>query len=64
MIFQQILLEKADFIVKLTGLAIVRPASSDKWKATLGFKWAEILQIITRAKQIELKLRKGKCSLL
>ena len=26
-------LEKANFIVKLTGLAMVRMASSDKWKA-------------------------------
>ena len=26
-------LETADFIVKLTGLAMVRMASSDKWKA-------------------------------
>ena len=33
--FQQKLLEKADFIFKLTGPAVVRPASSDKWKAPL-----------------------------
>ena len=33
MIFQQKILEKAYFIFKLTGQAIVRPASSDKWKA-------------------------------
>ena len=35
MVFQQKTLEKADFIVKMTGLAMVRPASSDKWKASL-----------------------------
>ena len=28
-------LEKADFIVKMTGSAMVRPASSDKRKAPL-----------------------------
>ena len=32
MVFQQKLLENADFIFKLTGTAMVRPASSDKWK--------------------------------
>ena len=30
MVFQQKTLEKTDFIVKKTGLAMVRPASSDK----------------------------------
>ena len=35
MVFQEKLLEKADFIFKLTGPAMVRPASSDKWKALL-----------------------------
>ena len=33
MAFQQKLLEKSIFIVKRTGRAIVRPASSDFWKA-------------------------------
>ena len=33
--FQQNPLEKADFIVKMTGPAMIRPASSDKWKAPL-----------------------------
>ena len=33
--FQQKLLEKAYFILKLTGRAMVRPASSDFWKAPL-----------------------------
>ena len=33
--FQQKPVDKADFIVKITGLAMVRPASSDKWKALL-----------------------------
>ena len=60
---QQKPLEKADFIVKLSDLAVAQRASSDKWKAPLGLVWAEILLIITRAKRIELKLRKGKCSL-
>ena len=31
MVFQQKLLEKANFIYKLTGQAMVWPASSDKW---------------------------------
>ena len=35
MVFQQKLLKKAYFIVKLTGRAMVRPASPDKWKAPL-----------------------------
>ena len=33
--FQEKPLEKADFIFKLTVPAMVRPASSDKWKAPL-----------------------------
>ena len=33
MFFQQKPLEKADFTDKMTGPAMVRPASSDKWKA-------------------------------
>ena len=32
MVFQQKLLENADFIFKVTGRAMVRRASSDKWK--------------------------------
>ena len=35
MVFQQSLLEKAYFIAKMSGLAMVRPASSDFWKAPL-----------------------------
>ena len=35
MVLQQKPLEKADFIVKITGPVMVRPASSDKWKAPL-----------------------------
>ena len=35
MVFQQILLEKACFISKMPGLTMVRPASSDLWKAPL-----------------------------
>jgi len=35
MVLQQKLLEKADFIVTITGPVMVRPASSDKWKAPL-----------------------------
>ena len=35
--FSKKLLEKAYFIFKLTGPAMVRPASSDKWKAPLEF---------------------------
>ena len=33
MVFQQNLLEKPCFIAKITGPAMVRPASSDFWKA-------------------------------
>ena len=33
MVFQQNLLEKAYFIAKMSGLTMVRPASSDFWKA-------------------------------
>ena len=35
MVFQQSLLEKAFFIAKMSGPAMVRPASSDFWKAPL-----------------------------
>ena len=35
MVFQQKLLEKASFVFKLTGQAIVQPASSDKRIVTL-----------------------------
>ena len=37
MVFQQNLLENAYFIAKMPGLAMVRPASSDLWKAPLGY---------------------------
>ena len=33
MVFQQKLLEKAYFIAKMSGSDMVRPASSDFWKA-------------------------------
>ena len=33
MVFQQNLLEKAYFIARMSGLAMVGPASSDFWKA-------------------------------
>ena len=33
MVFKRKPLENFDFIVKMTGPAMVRPASSDKWKA-------------------------------
>ena len=35
MVFQQNLLEKTYFIAKMSGLTMVRPASSDFWKAPL-----------------------------
>ena len=35
MVLQQKPLEKADFMVIITGPVMVRPASSDKWKAPL-----------------------------
>ena len=35
MVLQQKPLEKADFIVKITGPVMVRLASSDKWKGPL-----------------------------
>ena len=37
MVFHQNLLENAYFIAKMPGLAMVRPASSDLWKAPLGY---------------------------
>ena len=37
MVLQQKPLEKADFMVIITGPVMVRPASSDKWKAPLDF---------------------------
>ena len=36
MVFQQKLLKKAFFIVKMTGPAKVRPVSSDFWKGPKG----------------------------
>ena len=39
MLFKQKLLGKAYFIFKLTGRAMVRPVSSDKWKVALD--WLE-----------------------
>ena len=48
MVLQQKPLEKAYFIVKITGPVMVRPASSDKWKAPLDIegrlKWSAMLQ--------------------
>ena len=35
MVFQQNLLQKTYFIAKMSGLAMVRPASSDFWKASV-----------------------------
>ena len=35
MVFQENLLEKAHFIAKMSGPTMVRPASSDFWKAPL-----------------------------
>ena len=37
MVFQLNLLENVYFISKMPGLAMVRPASSDLWKAPLGY---------------------------
>ena len=39
MVFQQNLLEKAHFIAKMSGPTMVRPASSDFWKALGVYKW-------------------------
>ena len=39
MVFQQYLLEKAHFIAKMSGPTMVRPASSDFWKAPGVYKW-------------------------
>ena len=41
--FQLKLLEKAYFIVKMTGLAMVRLASSDFWKALQDIMWTHDL---------------------
>ena len=43
MVVQQKLLEKEYFIIKPTGRAIVRPASSDKWKAPLDVTFKAVL---------------------
>ena len=37
MVLQQKPLEKVDLKFKITGPVMVRPASSDKWKAPLDF---------------------------
>ena len=46
MVLQQKPLEKADFIVTITGPVMVRPASSDKWKAPLvsfvSYEWLQL----------------------
>ena len=42
-VFDQKLLEKAYFIFKMTGPAMVQPASSDFWKAPLVFVLARYL---------------------
>ena len=39
MVFQQNLLAKPYFIAKMSGPAMVRPASSDFWKAPGVYKW-------------------------
>ena len=39
MVFQQNLLEKAYFIAKMSGPTMVRPGSSDFWKAPGVYKW-------------------------
>ena len=41
MVFQQNLLEKAYFIAKMSGQTMVRPASSDVWKAPLSWRVKE-----------------------
>ena len=60
MVFQQNVLEKAYFTAKMSGQAIVRPASSDFWKVPLDMKksknqnifcwpfWAILLAKMTR----------------
>ena len=45
--FSQKPLEKADFIVQMTGPAMVRPVSSDKWKAPLREKQPKVLYMLT-----------------
>ena len=51
MVFQQNLLEKAYFIAKMSGLTMVRPVSSDFWKAPLDYTrpWCKIRLLIACA---------------
>ena len=42
MVLRQKPLEKADFMIIITGPVMVRPASSDKWKAPLVRKGCSI----------------------
>ena len=46
MVFQQNLLEKAYFIAKMSGPAMVRPASSDFWKAPLVQRLIQMLHVV------------------
>ena len=39
-------LEKADFIVQMTGPAMVQSASSDKWKAPVRRKQPKVLYLV------------------
>ena len=46
-VFQQKLLEKAYFVIKLTGRAMVRPDSFDKWTALLYFNFKTLFQTLS-----------------
>ena len=46
-VFQQKLLEKAYFVIKLTGRAMVRPDSFDKWTAPLYFNFKTLFQTLS-----------------
>ena len=54
--FQQKPSEKADFIVKMTGPVMVRPASSEKWKAPLGLHMGNLFRKARRKLNIYLSL--------
>ena len=56
MVFQQNLLEKAYFVFKITGLAIVRPASSDFWKEPLVLNFLVFDPLLSRLQSVSCRL--------
>ena len=59
MVLQQKPLETADFMVIITGPVMVRPASSDKWKAPLDKGGGAVSQKLFFGPQFGLNIRGG-----